>query len=78
MKITIAIVVALLSLLHPLDLLVRKEYRVRPDLKDPLVQVIRVLLVQLVRSDRLATLDQLVPDPLDLKAFKVIQDRLDR
>jgi len=68
MKITIAIVVALSSLLHPLDLLVRKEYRVRPDLKDPRVQV---QWVQWVRLDRLATLDQLVPDPLDLKAFKV-------
>jgi hypothetical protein len=65
----IAIVVALSSLLHPLDLLVRKEYRVRPEPR-----------VQWVRLDRLATLDQLVPDPLDLKAFKVfkvIQDRLD-
>lgn len=67
MKITIAIVVALSSLLHPLDLLVRKEYRVRPDLKDPLVQVIRVLLVQLV------TLDQLVPDLPVLKAFKAFK-----
>ena len=66
----IVTVVALSSLLHPQDLLVPKEYRVRPDPMGPRVQVIRVQLVQLVRSDRLATLDQLVPDPLDLKAFK--------
>ena len=67
MKITIAIVVALSSLLHPLDLLVRKEYRVRPE---PRVQV---QLVQWVRLDRLATQDQLVPDLLVLKAFKVFK-----
>ena len=65
---TTVTVVVLLSLLRLPDPLVRKEYRVQPDLKDPLVQV---QLVQWVRLDRLATLDQLVPDLLVLKAFKV-------
>ena len=65
----IAIVVALSSLLHPLDLLVRKEYRVRPDPLD--LKAFKVFKVIQDRLDHLATQDQLAPDPLDLKAFKV-------